>query len=234
MPFFRLFSVDQRVRQRRLEVDDRPGRAEVGRRRGDDRLAPVERVQLVLVLVVADEARSAGCRSRSRSTTVDDVAAERVGVLPQLAVLQAERPDVVDVAVARDLGIDRLRRIGGRRREHERVGVEELRRGVVVRAEGELRLLAGRQVDAEQLLVAADARQVDERTAVRRPGRAGVGEVVLGDVGDLARSAGRRRRCRRRRPAAPAKATRRPSGEMSGDSGSSTVRMSMPLLDVAR
>ena len=56
-----------------------------------------------------------------------------------------------------------------------------------MRAEGELRLLAARHVDTEQLLVAADARDVDEGAAIRRPGRAGIGEAVLGEVGHVAR-----------------------------------------------
>mgnify|MGYP003693813127 CR=1 FL=1 len=108
VPFFRLFVGDERVRQRRLEVDDRAGRAEVGRGRGDDRIAALERVQLVVALVVADEGDLrlvVGLVQHDRA----DVAGHRVGVLPQLAVLQVERPDVVDVAVARDVRIDRLR-----------------------------------------------------------------------------------------------------------------------------
>ena len=52
-----------------------------------------------------------------------------------------------------------------------RVVVDELRRGLVVRAEGELRLLLRVEVEPEQLLVAADARVVDEELAVGRVGR---------------------------------------------------------------
>src|SRR5438105_1394830 len=74
-------------------------------------------------------------------------------------------------------------RVDGRRREHQRVVVEELRRRVVVRAERQLRLGAGRQIEAENLVVAADARQVDEELAVRRHRRGIVGEVVLRQVG---------------------------------------------------
>ena len=65
----------------------------------------------------------------------------------QLAVLQVERPDVVDVAVARDVGIDRLVRIGRRRREHQRVLIDELRRRIVMRAERQLCLGAGCWID---------------------------------------------------------------------------------------
>ena len=115
------------------------------------------------------------------------IAAHRIGVLPELAVFQVERPDVVDGAVARHLRIDRLRRVGGGGREDERVLVHELRRRVVVGAEGELRLLAGVDVEAEQLLVAADARHVDDVLAVGRPRGAGIAEVVLRQVGDHAR-----------------------------------------------
>ena len=116
-----------------------------------------------------------------------EVAADGIGVLPQLAVLQIERPDVVDLAVARHVRIDRLRGIGGGRREDQRVGIQELRRGIVVRPERQLCLLAGGHVDAEQLLVAADACDVDDGPAIRRPGGRGIGERVLGDVGDLLR-----------------------------------------------
>jgi hypothetical protein len=38
------------------------------------------------------------------------------------------------------------------------VVVDELRRGLVLRAEGDLRLLLGVEIDAEQLLVPADPR----------------------------------------------------------------------------
>ena len=87
----------------------------------------------------------------SRRTTGETLPVERVGVLPQLVGLQVERPDVVDVAVARDLGVERLIRVGRGRREHQRVGVDELRPAVVVRAERELRLLAGGQVSRNSL-----------------------------------------------------------------------------------
>ena len=123
----------------------------------------------------------------SGSSDRRDVAAGRVGVLAQLAGDQAQRPDVEDVAVARDLGLDRLRRVHRGRREHQRRAVDELGLPLVVGAEGELRLLLGRQVEAEQLLVAADTRQVDDRLAVGRNRRRVVGKRVVGEVGDVAR-----------------------------------------------
>ena len=49
-------------------------------------------------------------------------------------------------------------------------------------AERELRLAAGVDIELEQLLVTADTRHVDQRTAIGRPGGAGVAEGVLGDV----------------------------------------------------
>ena len=52
--------------------------------------------------------------------------------------------------------------------------------------------LLGVEIEAEQLLVAADARHVDDELAVGRPGRRVVGEVVVGEVGDLAASRDRR------------------------------------------
>ena len=93
----------------------------------------------------------------------------------------------MDGAVLGDVGIDRLGRIGRRRREHQRVGVDELRAALVVRAEGELRGLAGREIEPEQLLVAAHALEEDDRLAVRRPRRRVVGELVLREVDDLLR-----------------------------------------------
>ena len=58
---------------------------------------------------------------------------------------------------------------------------------VVVRAEGDLRLLLGGDVEPEQLLVAADARDVDEAAAVGRIGRPVVVEVVDREVDDFLR-----------------------------------------------
>ena len=60
------------------------------------------------------------------------------------------------------------------------------RAAVVVRAERELRLLAGREIELEQLVVAADARQVDDRLAVGRERRRVVAELVVREVRDLA------------------------------------------------
>ena len=68
-----MFAVDQRVLQRRLEVDDRSGRAEVGRRRRVQRLLALERVDAVLALVVADEARCRLVMPPSLSTTGDQL-----------------------------------------------------------------------------------------------------------------------------------------------------------------
>ena len=171
--------------QRRLEVDDFGRRAEVGARGRVQRLLPLERVDAVLALVVADE------RDPVRLAVVQHdrrpVAAERVGVLPQLARLQIERPDVVDVAVARDVGLERHRRIGRRRREHDRVIVDELRGGLVLRAEGELRLLLGVDVEPPQLVVAADAHVIDDVRAVGRVHRRRVGELVVGQIDDRLR-----------------------------------------------
>ena len=79
------------------------------------------------------------------------------------------------------------------------------------------------EVEPEQLLVAADARDVDEGLAVGRPGRRVVGEVVLGEVDDLlgleidredvarCRRAAPRRRSACRRARSRATRARRPS-----------------------
>jgi len=72
-------------------------------------------------------------------------------------------------------------------REDDRIRVHELRGRVVVRAERHLRLRPGLGIEPEQLLVAADARDIEDVLAVGRPRRTRVGEVVLGDVGDLLR-----------------------------------------------
>ena len=98
-----------------------------------------QRVDAVLALVVGDE----GDLGRLLIAQHDrrDVAGQRVRVLLQLATLQVQRPDVVDVAVARHFRIDRLIRIDRGRGEHDRVGVDELRAAIVVRAERDLGLL---------------------------------------------------------------------------------------------
>src|SRR5437588_511186 len=82
----------------RLEVDRGSRRAEVRCRRRVERLLALEGVDAVLALVVADERDPVG----ALAVVEDDrrpVAAERVGVLAQLAGRHVERPDVVDVAV---------------------------------------------------------------------------------------------------------------------------------------
>ena len=56
-------------------------------------------------------------------------------------------------------------------RENDGVRVEEFGGAIVVSTEGNLRLLSGIQVEPEELLVLADTRDVDDRLAVRRPGR---------------------------------------------------------------
>ena len=148
-----------------------------------ERFFPRQRVDAVLALVIGHE------RDLRRFLIVQDdrrhVAGQGVGVLLQFAVLQVQRPDVVDVAVARDFRIDRLVRVGRGRREHDRVRVHELGAAVVVRAEGDLRFLPGGEVDPEQLVVAAHACEVDDRLAVGRVGGCVVAEVVVGDVADF-------------------------------------------------
>ena len=107
-----------------------------------------------------------------RMTHRGGIAAECVRVLPEFAVLQAERPDVVDVAVAGHVGIERLIRVRRRGGEGDRVRVHVLGRGIVVRAEGDLCLGAGGRIDLEELFVAAHTRHVDDRAPVGRPGGA--------------------------------------------------------------
>ena len=91
--------------------------------------------------------------------------------------------------------------------------------------ERHLCLLPGRHIQPEELFAAAHAHDVDDRQAIRRPGRPGIGETVVGDIREFAGLqiddedvtdpvlqrrerdlAGRRGRCRairdrRRRPA---------------------------------
>ena len=104
-----------------------------------------------------------------------------------VAGVQVERPDVVDVAVLRDLGIDRRCGVGGRRGEDDRVIVDELGRGLIVRAEGDLRLPLRGEIHPEQLLIAADAGVVDDELAVGRVGRPVIEEVVGREVDHLER-----------------------------------------------
>ena len=152
-----------------------PGDAEVGAGDGVQRFLARQRVDAVLALVVGHERDLRGLLIAQHDRR--DVAGQRVRVLLQLAVLQVQRPDVVDVPVARDFRVDRLVRIDRRRREHDGVVVDELRAAVVVRAERDLRLLAAREVEPEQLVVAADAREIDDRLAVGRVGRRVVAEL---------------------------------------------------------
>ncbi len=171
--------------ERRREVDDRAWLAEVGARHGVQRLFTLQRVDAVLTLVIGNEG-DPGRRGVAQDHR-RDVRRERIGVLTQLAVLQVERPDVVDVAVARHLGLDRLVGVDRRRGEDDRIRIDELRAAVVVRAERDLRLLARGHVQAEELVVAAHARQVDDRLAVGRPRRCVVAELVVGEVLELLR-----------------------------------------------
>ena len=87
----------------------------------------------------------------------------------------------------RHFRLERHVRIGGRRREHDRVVVDELRRRLVDGAEGDLRLLLRVEIEPEQLLVAADARVVDDDTCRRASTSARSRELVVGQVGDLLR-----------------------------------------------
>ena len=130
----------QRVGERRLEVDDRPGRAEVvGRHRGDLVLA-IEDVETVVALQIGDKRQphAAAVAQHHRR----QVAGQRIRVLLQLVGLEVQRPQVVDLPVARDVRIDRFGRVHRRRREHQRVGVPELRAALVVGAERDLLLVA--------------------------------------------------------------------------------------------
>jgi hypothetical protein len=139
----------------------------------------------VVALVVRDEGDARGLVVLERDR--EHVAAERVGVLLQLAALQVQRPDVVDVAVLRNFRLDRLSWVEGGGGEDDRVRVEEPGRRVVVGAEGQLRPLLRVEVEAEELLVSAHPRQVDDELPVGREGGRVVVERVVGDVGQLTR-----------------------------------------------
>ena len=206
------------------EIDDRRRRAEVRRRHRRDRLVAGDRVDAVLALVVRDERdaqRVAGCAARPARRC-------RVTVSVHCRSSPLRRSSVQTfgmLRVARDFRRDRHARIDRRRREHDRVVVVELgrrcRRGV---PNVSCFFCAGREVELEELVVAADARRVDDRLAVGRERRRVVGDRVLGDVR-------RARRSRRRRVKMSADAvlqrrrTRRlrPSGLNAGDSGPSTL-----------
>ena len=109
VPLRRAFDCTSVWLMRRLEVDDRPWRAEIGAGHGRDGRLARERVDAVFTLVVGDEGNL--CRLLIVQDDGRDVAGQRVRVLLQLACLQAQRPDVVDVAVAGDFRVDRLVRI---------------------------------------------------------------------------------------------------------------------------
>ena len=159
---------DERVRHRRLEVDDGAGRAKVGRGRFVERLFALEDVQAVFALVIGDKRdarRSAAFAEHNRR----DIARQRVGELIEFARLRVERPDVVHHAVLRHFGVDRLGGIGRGGGEHQRLGVDKLRAALVVRAEGELRALARGEIQTEQLFVAAHAFEEHDRTCRRAP-----------------------------------------------------------------
>jgi hypothetical protein len=104
-----LIGLDQGVRERRLEVDDRTGLAEVRRGGGVQRLLAIECMD-AHSLVVGDERNVAAGRVVQHDWRED--AAERVRVLAELAVAQVQRPDVEDVAVLGRFGVERNRRIG--------------------------------------------------------------------------------------------------------------------------
>lgn len=146
--------------------------------------------------------------------------------MAQLARLQVKRPDVQNVAVTRDVGLQWDRGIGRRRREDDRVAVDELGTGLVLRPEGDLGFLPGVEIESEELVVAADPRSVYDELAVRRIGRCAIAEGILGQVGydpvlevdreDVSDPFTQR-----------VEATNPPSGEKDGDSGSSTVFIGM-------
>jgi hypothetical protein len=148
------------------------------------RLLEIECVETVVALVVVDEREAGRCAVFRQHDGRQD-AAEGIRVLPELAVLQAQRPQIEDVAVARDFRRQRRRRVGRRRREDERVGVEELRRAFVLGAEGELGLCLRVEIEPEQLLIPADAGEIYDRPAVGRVDRRVVAELVVREVRDL-------------------------------------------------
>ena len=203
-----------------------PGGAEVGSRDRVQRLVAVEGVDAVLALVVGDEG-DLGVALLVLQHDRRDVGRQRVGVLLELAALEAQRPQIEDVAVPRHFRIDRLIGIERGRREDQGLGVDELRAAVVVRAKRQLRLGAVREVEPEQLVVAADALQIDERLAVGRPRRARSRRTDRSSRSSTRRFRARRRRCRRSRRSTPRRPRSLPSGLMSGDSGRSTVFNSM-------
>ena len=178
-------------------------RAEVGRRRGDDRVAPLERVQLVVALVVADEGhlralrpsrqhhRARCCRRSCRCTAAarrSSGSASRCCRCCRCAPRRGRSAALGLVAVDGKTSVSASRNCAAASSCVPKVSCVFL---PVV------------DVEAEQLLVAADPRHVDDGLPVGRPGRPGVGERVLGQVGDLPRREVDARRCRSCRPAAP-------------------------------
>ena len=151
------------------------------------RIRELDRLQAVLALEVADEPDAglgAAVDGRGRG-----VAAQRVRVLPHRARAQVEAAHVVDVVVLGGRVVERVPVLG------------EVRRVVVVAAEGELRLLL-RVVEREDvdLVVPADAPGVGDELAVGRDLGVGVREGVRGQVLHRARVQVDRARCRRRLP----------------------------------
>ena len=146
---------DQRVGQRRLEVDDRTGAPELLRLRRIQRLLAGDGVQAILTFIVGDKGDALLGPIVVSRPDHDRVQVARRGVrkLTQLAVLQVECPDVKDLSVPRHVGVDWLRRIDGRRREDEGSVIDELTPGFVVRAKCQLDAVLGREVELEELVV---------------------------------------------------------------------------------
>ena len=176
----------ERVGQRRLKIDQRARTTEVGSVGRIERLVVLDGMESVLRPEVGDEADAGevGVLVRREDDRVDDPC-RVVGELMQRAVLQIQRPEVEDLPVPGGIGIDRLRRVDGRRREHDGAFVEKLPSGFVVGPERQLTALPGFPIDPEQLVVAADPRQVDDGAAIRRIERRVVGQRAVGEVRDL-------------------------------------------------
>ena len=117
--------LDHRVAERRLEVDDRPGRSEVRRGGRGNRLVWRDDLDAVLALVVGDEPDPE--HSARPDDDRRDVARHRVRPLLQFAGGEVERPDVRDVRVPGELRRGRRLRIHRRGREDNRLVVDELR-----------------------------------------------------------------------------------------------------------
>ena len=210
-----------------------PGAPKSARRRRVQRLLALERVDAVVALVVGDEGDPAA-RPPSFSTIGETLppsasvyccsspllrsSVQMLKMLPFLATSGSS-------GTAGSVAVDEKTIVWSSTNCAARL---------VVRAEGELRLLLRVEVEPEQLLVAADARVVDEELAVGRVGRPVVEEIVGREVDDLLRCRDRPCRCRRCRRAAPRTRPCRPSGEKLGDSGSSTDFIGTRDFDLAR